>query len=490
MIAKRLSAELLPDPTRVVAQLFLPGEELHLAQSRASQIVSRVLGLAEADAAELSEGLLRDFSARHHDYRGLLERHASIVAGRVKQNQPLSEERNLLLGASFTAEYASEGAALCNPSAVLHPDQSGLDQDQVRLAVSLRGIGEGHISSIGFCSAVVGPGPSWVFEPRGRPVSTATVAAARWRIVHLRSVLAGQGHLNELCEAVLRALPDEFDSADLEQALAGTHYDLLTRAGSSDTVELLRKTVASAYTASFPKDSELSQRVLVPSAQEESNGMEDARFTRFIHEDGRAEYRATYTAYDGQLIAPRLLVSPDLRVFHAHRLAGRAARNKGMALFPRLVGGKHLALCRSDGESTSLAVSADGYVWGEPVSLQAPSAAWEMLQVGNCGPPIETDRGWLVLTHGVGPMRVYAIGAMLLDLANPTIVRGQLALPLLSPARDGIDGYVPNVVYSCGGFLHAGRVWIPFGADDARIGVAYVELADLLDELDELSTDS
>ena len=215
--------------------------------------------------------------------------------------------------------------------------------------------------------------------------------------------------------------------------------------------------------------------------------MEDARFTRFADDDGTVEYRATYTAYDGRRIAPRLLVSSDLRVFSAYRLAGPAARNKGMALFPRKVHGQYLALCRSDGESTSLASSADGYVWDRPVVLQEPSAPWEMLQVGNCGPPIETDQGWLVLTHGVGPMRVYVIGALLLDLDDPTRVVGYSRTPLLSPGPDDQDGYVPNVLYSCGAFRHDGLVWIPYGIGDSRIGVAYVPLDEVLADLSSAS---
>ncbi len=487
MIAHRVHAELHPDPARVVARLFLPGEELKRAHSRASQVVGRVMSLAEDEAERLAAGLVRDFGGRHRNYQELLRRHASIVSAHVEEARELTAARTLLLGASFTAEYATEGAALCNPSAVLSPDQSGLHAGQARLALSVRAIGEGHISSIGFCSAVVGPGAQWSFEPRLLPVSVADTTPARWRRAHLHAVLADQGYLDELAEAILRALPVEFEGVDLERALAEAHRDLLTRAGSAATADLLRKVVSSAYNASFARDADLGQRILSPSADEESNGMEDARFTRFVHDDGTAEYRATYTAYDGRRIAPRLLISSDLRVFRAHRLAGPAARNKGMALFPRKVHGQHLALCRSDGESTSLASSVDGYVWDPLVVLQEPSAPWEMLQVGNCGPPIETDRGWLVLTHGVGPMRVYVIGTLLLDLDDPTRVVGYSRTPLLSPGPDEQDGYVPSVVYSCGAFLHDGLVWIPYGIDDCRIGVAYAPLGEVLADMSSVS---
>ncbi len=487
MIAQRSAAGLRPDPARVVARLFLPGEELHGTHSRASQVVGRVMSLAEDEVERLAAGLLRDFGGRHHDYEALLRRHASIVSAHIEQARELTAARTLLLGATFTAEYATEAAALCNPSAVLAPDQGGLRPGQARVALSVRGIGEGHISSIGFCSAVVGPGAQWTFEPRLLPVSVADTTPASWHRDHLHAVLADQGRLDELAEAVLHSLPSEFEGADLERALAETHRGLLTRAGAATTADLLRKVVSSAYNASFARDASLGQRVLSPSAEEESNGMEDARFTRFTADDGTAEYRATYTAYDGHRIAPRLLISPDLRVFRAHRLAGPAARNKGMALFPRKVHGQHLALCRSDGESTSLAGSADGYVWEKPVLLREPSAPWEMLQVGNCGPPIETGQGWLVLTHGVGPMRVYVIGALLLDLDDPARIVGYSKTPLLSPGPDERDGYVPNVLYSCGAFLHDGLLWIPYGIDDSRIGVAYAPLGEVLADMSRTS---
>jgi predicted GH43/DUF377 family glycosyl hydrolase len=487
VIAHRIAAGLCPDPARVVARLFLPGEELGSARSRAGQVVGRVMSLAEDEVERLAAGLLRDFGGRHHNYQELLRRHASIVSAHTEEAGELTAARTLLLGATFTAEYATEGAALCNPSAVLGPDQGGLRHGQARVALSVRGIGEGHISSIGFCSAVVGPGAQWSFEPRLLPVCAADTTPASWRKAHLRAVLADQGHLDELAKAVLHALPAKFEGADLERALAEAHRDLLTRAGSAATADLLRKVVSSAYNASFARDTDLGQRILSPSADEESNGMEDARFTRFTDDDGTAEYRATYTAYDGRRIAPRLLISPDLRVFRAQRLAGPAARNKGMALFPRKVHGRHLALSRSDGESTSLASSADGYVWDRPVLLQEPSAPWQLLQVGNCGPPIETDQGWLVLTHGVGPMRVYVLGALLLDLDDPTRVVGCSRTPLLSPGRDEQDGYVPNVLYSCGAFLHDGLVWIPYGIDDCRIGVAYAPLGEVLADMSSAS---
>jgi predicted GH43/DUF377 family glycosyl hydrolase len=478
--ARRIGAALLPDPARVVARLFLPGEEPHLAHSRAQEVVARVMALDEVEVARLVAQLVKVFAARHRDYEELLLSHASVVGSHVDEAQLLTRGRSLLLGATFTAEYAVEAAALCNPSAVLHPDQTSLRAGQARIAVSVRGIGEGHISSIGFRSAVVGPGARWSFEAPRHPVTAGVVSSAPWRRAHLRAVLAEHADVDELAQGVLRSLPVRFSEVELEHALGGVHPHLASRPAATSTTQLIRRLVSSATTITFDGDVALDQRVIMPSAAEESNGMEDARFTRFVGDDGTVDYRATYTAYDGQHVAPRLLTSPDLRVFRSHRLAGTSARNKGMALFPRLVGGRQLALCRSDGESTSVASSTDGLSWGAQQVVHQPTSSWETLQVGNCGPPIETDRGWLVLTHGVGAMRVYSIGALLLDLDDPRIVLGRLEQPLLTPQADEQDGYVPNVVYSCGGFIHDEILWLPYGIGDARIGVGYVPIADVL----------
>ncbi len=482
VLAHRLDSGLTPDPARVIARLYLPGEAPPRGRSRTAGVVARVLALDETEVEHLAESLLMEFGPRHRNYRDLLTAHAAVVSPPVDDDDPaaLSAARRLLIGAIFTAEYAVEAAALCNPSAVLHPDQSGLEPGQARVAVSLRAIGEGHISTVGFATAVVGPGPEWTFQPRARPSVTGTNSPARWRREQLAAVLADQEPVDVLTVGVLASLPDEFTDLDLESGLAAAPADLLARPGAQSTLELLRRLVTSAYEVTFPEQVELSQRVLFPATDEESNGMEDLRVVRFTGPDGAVAYRATYTAYDGRHIAPRMLTSPDLRTFHAHRLAGPAASNKGMALFPRLVGGRYLALCRSDGESTCLASSPDGLVWGEPERIQVPEASWELLQIGNCGPPIETPAGWLVLTHGVGPMRTYSIGAILLDLENPTRVLGRLERPLLTPSPQEQDGYVPNVLYSCGGVVHEGRLWLPYGIGDSRIGIAWVSVAELL----------
>ena len=480
VLAHHLDATLRPDLGRTIAQLFLPGEELPQSRSRAEAIVTRVLDVPEDQITEMAAGLLRDFGPRHRNYREGMLANAAVVRPHLPANQELSPDRALVLGSCFTAEFALEGAALCNPSAVQHPDQTGLEPGQLRVALSVRAIGEGHRSSIGFATAVVGPGPSWVYEPRALPAVAGQPSSAGWRRAHLSAVLADAHGVDELTRNVLAALPETFTAEGLQLVLGALPPELVARTGVEATITLLRQLVASAYEVSFPADVALSQQALLPFAAEESGGMEDARFLRFVDDDGTVEYRGTYTAYDGHRIVPRVLTSPDLRSFGSHRLAGPAARNKGMAPFPRKVNGLHLSLCRSDGENTSIASSRDGFVWGDAKPLHRPSTTWDLLQVGNCGPPIETDDGWLVLTHGVGPMRVYAIGALLLDLDEPTRVLRRLSQPLLQTGPGEREGYVPNVVYSCGGLLHDGRVFIPYGIGDARINVAWADLGELV----------
>jgi predicted GH43/DUF377 family glycosyl hydrolase len=475
-----------PDSSRVVTALFVPGEEnsdTSDTRSRANALLRRVLALPETEVGTLLAAILADFTGRHRDFTAILERNASIMSHRIVDPDRLTSARRLLLGAFFTHEYAVEAAALCNPSLMPHPVQDGLAPGQLRVALSLRGIGEGHVSSIGFATGVLGPGPTAHWDPRTMPLVTAERQRDSWDRALLRALLSHERCDNEITATALSSLPEPFDRSDLDHALASLHPRLLQHPRAAATVRRIRDLAAASYTARFPDDTDLPQRVLLPTSPAESNGMEDARFVRFIDADGAAGYRATYTAYDGTAITPQLLLSEDLTSFRAFPLTGPAARNKGMALFPRLVDGRHLALCRGDGETISLSSSPDGWNWTAEVPLHGPTAPWELLQVGNCGSPIETPQGWLVLTHGVGPMRTYAIGAILLDLTDPSRILAALPEPLLVPDPDNRDGYVPNVVYSCGAILHDDTLWLPYGENDTRVSIATVPLAALLARL-------
>ncbi len=477
-------AQLHPDPSRVILRLFLPGEEARDGHPRVSDVVARLFERPQATDAVSAQRILDDFGGRTGNLKAVLLDHAAAVSHHTDRWDDLTDDERLLLGATFSAEYAVEAAALCNPSAVPHPDQSGLKAGQLRVAVSLRCIGEGHVSSINFISAVIGPGRTWTFGERTVPLTPLTLGPAQWTLEHFVDLLEQHRLLNdEISDAVVRALGDTFGPTELEAAIAALPPQLLDRHDAASHIEALRAMVKTAYSVEFPEASDLAQRVLMPVAHEEIKGMEDARFVHFTTEDGVQEYRATYTAYDGTRIAPRVLTSPDLRRFESHRLSGSSARNKGIALFPRKVGGRYLALTRSDGETSSLAWSSDGRVWTHKAPVHVPRRLWEIVKTGNCGAPIETDRGWLVITHGVGPMRRYCIGAILLDLEKPQRVLARLELPLLEPDDSERNGYVPNVVYSCGSLVHDGILWLPYGVADTHIRVASIPVTELLDAM-------
>ncbi len=477
-----LGIELIADSSRVIARLFLPGEGLSPTPSRAAEIVRRIVATPRDEIVAAAAEIVADFADRQHELAAILQRNADTLAFRTAVPDDLYPELEIVLGAAFTAEHAVEAAALCNPSAVAHPDQTDLADGELRLAVALRAIGEGHVSSIAFASAVIGPS-GWRFEPRAAPLVGAVVGEGEWTRPHFQDALEAAGRLNELSGAVVRALPATFRSSDVETAILDTPTDLSRRQVTHRDLDTIRELAWSAYRANFDEASELSQRVLQPATGMESNGMEDARFCLITRPDGTVEYRATYTAYDGRAIAPRLVISPDLRTFTMHRLAGPAAVNKGMALFPRVIGGTSWALTRTDGENISVARSADGMSWSDVAILQHPRQLWNVVQMGNCGSPLETDRGWLVLSHGVGPMRRYSIGALLLDLDDPTRVIARLEDPMLEALGDRRDGYVPNVAYSCGGVLHDGTLWLPYALGDQRVRAASIGVDELLDAM-------
>jgi predicted GH43/DUF377 family glycosyl hydrolase len=434
-----------------------------------------MLDLDDATASQLLTGLLGQFSRHHPDLKATLRSNAAVVAPR---HEKISDERLLLLGAAFTSEYTVEGAALCNPSVIPHPDQP--DGAALRVAVSLRGIGEGHLSVLEFASATITDG-EWVFEERVTPLHAGTLSPAPVPRDLFAALVTDGPEADELTSSVLKDVPEQVKSADVERVLIDLPPDLLLRPEAHVRVDALRRRAGSGYTVSFPAGTDLSQRVLAPAAEDERQGIEDARFTLFRADDGTTTYRASYTAYDGRAISNRLLVSPDLSTFTSFPLTGPGAKNKGMALFPRRVGGRYLALSRADGMTIGVTSSDDGYRWEKPQNIEGPRAPWQILQMGNGGTPLETPAGWLVVTHGVGVMRSYSLGAILLDLEDPTRVIGRLDRALLPPEVHA--GYVPNVVFTCGSIIHQGRLFIPYGIGDLSISVASVSLDELLADL-------
>ncbi|WP_199422961.1 glycoside hydrolase family 130 protein [Actinotalea solisilvae] len=469
----------------MVALPFLPGQEPAApGRWRSADLLSRVLALSDAEVVAELDAVRRAFTRRHRGLEATWRAHAALLAHRLPVGTRLSADREHLVGAYFTKEYALQGAAVLNPSLVAHPDQSGLAAGTLRFAMTLRAVGEGHLSSVEWRTGTVDaagaveldPAPAVAVLPTATPVAYVRADVAR----HLEDL--GDDAFDADDDAVLATLGARFTVEDLERSLTRLRVQRPAE-GMARLAERFARIAAGTWAVEYPVDSTLAERVLMPRAPAESNGIEDVRMLRLVGPDGGVTYAGTYTAYDGRAISLQLLRSTDLRRFDAAPLSGPGARDKGLAIFPRQVGGRFLAMSRADQESNAVAASDDLVHWDSPVRVEAPDEPWGLVQLGNCGPPVETERGWVVLTHGVGPMRTYSIGALLLDLDDPTRVLGRLREPLLSPAEDERSGYVPNAVYSCGALLHGRTLVVPYGCSDSRARIATVELDPLLDAL-------
>jgi predicted GH43/DUF377 family glycosyl hydrolase len=479
-LASRSDVHIVPDSSRVVALLFVAGQELGGAESRASSVVKRIVALPEADVRRRLKDVVQRFARRHRDIVAIFSQHAERVSNRLDPKEDLSEERWLLLGASFTHEYSLEAAAVCNPSMVVHPDQSGVADGAVRFVMSFRGVGEGHRSSIGFRTGLVGADGTITLDPR-EPfpmIGTARDTIFHRDVFHAR--LKAMGQDGESAAYVLDELPLAFSIEDLEERLEILISELDTRQDANTIARHHRSIAACCYGVHFDAEVDISERVLWPVMSAEAHGMEDARFVLFTETDGTTTYLATYTAFDGIHIAQQLLRTDDFLSFDASPVVGAAAPNKGLALFPRRINGQYVALTRYDRETNAVCFSDTLGHWGRAVTFQVPEWDWEVVQLGNCGSPIETEAGWLVITHAVGPMRTYSIGAVLLDLDDPTKMIAALKAPLLTASPEEQDGYVPNVVYTCGAMAHGDVLVIPYGVADSRINFATVSITALL----------
>ena len=476
---RRSPVGLDPDPSRVLGQLFVPGHALAgQREGRASSTVAHVLALSDTEVAAALDEIVERFGGRHRGLSGMFERHAARLANRLPDDVELSEQRRSLLGATFTQEDALEAAAVCNPSAVPAPDQDGITPGTVRAVLSIRQIGEGHRSTIGFRTIIVGSDGDVSIDPRGPYTTTGTT-----QDVELDATLFTELATDVDTEAirwVLDRLGPRFSTHALRDQLRELHSQQDTRHDVSGTSSRLLERASRCYAVRFESSSDLDERVLVPVCAAESNGLEDARFVRFVEDDDTATYYATYTAYDGTTIAQQLLATADFETFTSFPMLGDAAANKGLALFPRRIRGRYHALSRSDGANNALAVSDDLRHWPTATPLDVIGQTWSSVQLGNCGSPIELDEGWLVLTHGVGAMRTYSIGALLLDIDDPTIVVGQTTQPLIAPGPDDRDGYVPNVVYSCGALRCGNHLVVPLGISDSRIRFATIAIPSIL----------
>jgi predicted GH43/DUF377 family glycosyl hydrolase len=480
----RKNSKFLPDPSRVIARFF------NISNEKSKYIISNVLAMSESEVYTTLRKVLRGYSRRHRNISMIFETHFNklynlfdelgIKPGNVNQSH------KLLIGSYFTMEYSIESAAFFNPSIVEDPDQSELGPDEKRLIFSFRATGEGHISSIVFRSVVIDKNSNLIIEPVGKMLAEAE--RIKRHVYNKKSFIKKLDEMRDFENKispvfVLEKLAKSFTYDELERAVEETRKTPYLTTNKELIVNQIMWLAKSHYELDFSLDSAISERVIFPISETERNGIEDARFVKFTEDNGEVTYYATYTAYDGISILPKLLTTKNFYHFKGLPIHGELAQNKGMALFPRKIKGKYAMLCRIDGVNNYIAYSDNINIWREAKLIQAPKFPWELVQVGNCGSPIETKEGWLVITHGVGPMREYVLGASLYELDNPEKEIGRLKTPLLSSNAEEREGYVPNVVYSCGSIIHNGNLMVPYGISDYASTYASINLNELLNEL-------
>ena len=480
-LVQRRPTVLNTESSRVIIRPHIPGDS-----ARSKGLIERVLKLSDDDVNDLLQAVLQDFSGRHRNFREALKRNFSLIAEYVPKRLSLSSEQQMLIGSYFTQEYSVEAAALFNPSIVIDPDQKGVAKGSQRFIMSFRAVGEGHVSSIEFRSGIVDENHDIFFDPVSQYVATPEMHTDPvYHRLHFRQKLEEMGASDRVTDKLLKGLGETFTFGQLEskiKKLLSTKFRLKDKHDAIDTVLWLAR---SNYEVIFRPDEQISERVIFPVSENESAGIEDARFVRFVDDDKSVTYYATYTAYNGFDILPQILETTDFLTFRMHTISGKAAQNKGMALFPRKINGKFVMMGRQDGVNNYIMFSDNIRIWGEAVLLEEPVHPLEFVQVGNCGSPVETSEGWLAFFHGVGPMRKYSIWAELLDRDDPSQVIGRLDEPILTPDEHERDGYVPNVVYTCGNMIHGDTLILPYGIADQRCRIATVSITELLSRLKE-----
>jgi predicted GH43/DUF377 family glycosyl hydrolase len=482
LVIERLPVRFGADNRMLITRPFFPG-----GADRVRNVFHRVLSLSDEEVERVLGDVLTSFRHRHRALEAAFDEHFHMAAALVEHaslaTRTLSSSRQRLIGSYFTMEYSLASAALFNPSIVPHPNQNRVPPGGKRFILSLRATGEGHVSSIIFrtgiihsdCTVSMDTPPTISYRLR-KVLDRQYEKKLFWR--KLREMHVDEAVTNH----VMDLLPDNFTYQELERALTQFRRQDGT-VPPEQALEGIRWLARENYLLEIPQDTHISQLVIFPQNDSESRGIEDLRMVAFREDDGATTYYGTYTAFDGYRILPQMMATTDLKHMHIHTLNGKCVQNKGMALFPRRVN-RHYCMCgRIDGENLYIMFSDNVDFWETAERLRSPVHPWEFMQLGNCGSPLETPEGWLLLTHGVGPMRRYCIGAMLLDLNDPLRVRGYLDQPLLMPTEEEREGYVPNVVYTCGAMLHGDFVFIPYAMSDAATGFALVSLSRLLDRL-------
>jgi predicted GH43/DUF377 family glycosyl hydrolase len=479
LAVRRLPVTFASDSRRVITRFFDPG-----GPPRIQNVISRVEQLADGEVGRLLEEVFQQFRTRHVSITALLEQNYAQAISLLGSTREADANRRLLIGSYFTMEYSIESAALFNPSIVPHLNQRNLPEGAVRFVMSLRATGEGHVSSVVFRTGVIYSDHRIQMDPLSRfthPIKVVTDKQYDRELFcrKLQDIRVPWA----IAESVMSRLGDTFTMAELEIAIVSSQDREPQKFSSPDAVQGIRWLARSNYQLELPLEAEASELVIFPQTSNESRGIEDLRLVRFTDDDGEVIYYGTCTAYDGYRILPELIETNDFQRIGVHTLNGAKAQNKGLALFPRKIDGHYVMCSRIDGENLYIMYSDIVHFWQSAELLQVPKQPWEFVQLGNCGSPIETPEGWLLLTHGVGPMRTYCIGAMLLDLNDPCKVIGMLDEPLITPNEKERDGYVPNVVYTCGAMAHNEQLYIPFACSDTTTRFGVVSMSRLLDRL-------
>jgi predicted GH43/DUF377 family glycosyl hydrolase len=478
LLVRRLAIRFEGDDRRVILRPFV------LSNSRVRTLFERLEPMDEETAFHLLTEVQIGYADRHTNLQASFDEHFRLGADLIGWNNGWSETKRSLAGAYLTMEYAIDSAALFNPSIVLHPNQSGLGPGDARFLMSLRATGEGHVSSIVFRTGVISAGMKLNVDPLPTKLHRARVAPDRaYDKGFFRQKLREMSLHGEVIDRVLERVPELFSLSQLSLAVEEARPALGHIAQAGETLRTMLFLAQSNYHINLASGAPISELVIFPMNEDESRGIEDLRMVRFTEDDGRVMYYGTYTAYNGFRTLPMLMSCNDFRRIEIHSLNGAAALNKGMALFPRRIGGNYVMCSRIDGENLFISYSNAVHFWDRAEQLIAPKYPWELMQIGNCGSPIETSEGWLLLTHGVGPMRSYAIGAMLLDRNDPLRVIGHLREPLITPVGEEREGYVPNVVYTCGAMVHGSELYIPYAQADKSTGISVVDMDGLINRL-------
>ena len=468
---ERKPVDIRADSRRVILKPFIPH-----SRERIRKILQRVLSLEETLVEKWLEQVIQEFADRHSQFLQVLKENYHRVAEFIPAGENLSEKRKYLIGAYFTHEYSVEAAALFNPSIVPHPDQTNLPHNHLRFILSLRATGEGHISSIEFRSGVLDDkNQVKMDDPTPFLLMPRVEQNAHLEKELVKSFLKHSNLPEDMLQDMITGMPDSVPLEALKKELKVRMAQKERRKLLRELEHIRRERFDLKYDDGIP----ITERIIFPVSEREKNGIEDARFVAFEDEQG-LRYYAPYTAYDGQNICMKLIETADFLHFKIFPFLGPAVQNKGLALFPHKIGGKFAAVSRQDGESLFLMYSESLYYWESARIIRIPNEPWEMIQIGNCGSPIKIKDGWLLLTHGVGPLRKYVISAFLLDEKDPSRIIGALKEPILSPNATEREGYVPNVVYSCGGLVHQGELILPYAYSDIGAGIASISLTRLL----------